>query len=102
MNITGKILVFRNEYGYSTTISKKNQDGSYEKMYVILQLPKEVELQNMTYIEISQGFLTFYKDKNGLQKPKIVVMSFDGGEAEKESWTPPAENTEIPADELPF
>lgn len=105
MNITGKTLVYRNEYGYSTTISKKNQDGSYDKMYVTLQLPKGVEIENKTYIEITKGFLTFYKDKNGLPKLKIVVMEFQKENQETEPWTPPAEiteNTEIMPDDLPF
>lgn len=31
MNITGETLIFRNEFGYSTSISRKNQDGEYEK-----------------------------------------------------------------------
>ena len=74
MNITGKTIVFKNDYGYSTAISNKKQDGTYERMYVSLQLPKGVEVENKTYIEITKGFLAFYKDKNGISKIKIVVM----------------------------
>lgn len=74
MNITGKTICYKNEYGYSTAISNKKQDGTYERMYVSLQLPKGVEVENKTYIEITKGFLAFYKDKNGLPKLKIVAM----------------------------
>ena len=74
MNITGKTKVFRGKYGYSCSISNKNQDGTYERMYVNLQLPKGVEVENKTYIEITKGFLAFYKDKNGMSKIKIVAM----------------------------
>lgn len=33
MNITGRTLIFKSEYGYSTAISNKNINGEYEKMY---------------------------------------------------------------------
>lgn len=77
MNITGKTMIFKNDYGYSCTISKKNQDGEYERMYVQLQLPKDVELENKTIIDITNGFLSFFKTKDGLSKIKIVVMEFE-------------------------
>ena len=76
MNILGKTMIFRSEYGYSTAISNKNQDGEYENMYLSVQLPKGVELENKTMIEITKGFLTFYKNKEGLPKLKIVVMEY--------------------------
>jgi hypothetical protein len=76
MNITGKTLIFKNDYGYTTTISKKNQNGEYERMYVAVQLPRNVELENKTMIEITKGFLSFYKNKNGLPVIKLVVMEY--------------------------
>lgn len=76
MNITGKIIIFKSEYGYSTAISKKNQDGEYENMYLSVQLPRGVELENKTIINITKAFLSFYKNKDGLAKPKIVVMEY--------------------------
>ena len=77
MNILGKTMIFKGEYGYSTAISKKNEDGTYDKMYLSIQLPKGTELENKTKINITNGFLTFYKTKEGLPKPKIVVMQFE-------------------------
>ena len=77
MNITGKTMIFKSEYGYSTAISNKNQEGTYDKMYVQVQLPKGIELENKTMIEIQNGFLSMYKTKNGLPKLKIVVMDFE-------------------------
>lgn len=83
MNITGKTMVFKNDYGYSCTISKKNQDGNYDRMYLQIQLPKDVELENKTMIEITNGFLSFFKTKDGLSKIKIVVMEFTTDEEQK-------------------
>lgn len=75
--LTGDFMIFKGEYGYSTAISKKNEDGTYDKMYLSIQLPKGIELENKTKINITNGFLTFYKTKEGLPKPKIVVMQFE-------------------------
>lgn len=103
MNISGKILVFKNEYGYSTSISRKNQNGEYDRMYINVQLPKGFDVKNKTYIEISKGFLSFYNDKNGLPKVKIVVMEVNqesSNISEPTSIEEPAE-TLLP-DDLPF
>ena len=75
--LTGDFMIFKGEYGYSTAISKKNENGTYSKMYLSIQLPKGTELENKTKINITNGFLTFYETKAGLPKPKIVVMQFE-------------------------
>ena len=84
MNISGEIMIFKNEYGYSTSISRKNQDGEYEKMYLSVQLPKGVELENKTKINITKGFLSFYTNKQGLSQVKIVVMEYQTSEEVQE------------------
>lgn len=95
MNITGKIMIFKSEYGYSTAISNKNQEGQYDKMYVSVQLPKGVELENKTMIDITKGFISFYKTKEGLPKLKLVILDF-----ETENKIEPTEAEII--DDLPF
>lgn len=77
MNITGKTMVIKGDYGYSCILSNKNQNGEWDRMYLSLQLPKDVELENKTKIDIIKGFLSFYKTKEGLAKPKIVVMEYN-------------------------
>ncbi len=96
MNITGKTMIFKSEYGYSTTISKKNQDGSYDKMYISVQLPKGIELENKTNIEIKKGFLSFYLAKGGGNKLKFVVMDFDTEQKEQ------VQEEEVFGTDLPF
>ena len=97
MNITGKTICYKNDYGYSTAISNKKQDGTYERMYVSLQLPKGVEVENKTYIEIAKGFLAFYKDKNGMPKIKIVAMEIKQDETKQE-----VQEDFYSSDSLPF
>lgn len=52
-------------------------------MYLNVQLPKGVELENKTNIEITKGFLSFYQTKEGLPKIKIVVMEYKIDEEEQ-------------------
>ena len=82
MNINGSTMIFKNEYGYSTSISNKNKEGQYESMYITIQLPKGTELENKTKINITKGFISFYKNRNGIAMPKFVIQEF---ETEQES-----------------
>ena len=107
MNITGKSMIFKSQYGYSTTISNKNQNGEYEKMYISVQLPKDIELENKTMIEIKKGFLSFYKSKEGLPKLKLVIQEFTTDEQnyikEERETIQNEQNYEFnPDEDLPF
>ena len=77
MNIIGETIIYKNDYGYSTNISRKNQNGEYENMYISVQLPKGIEFENKTKINIIKGFMTYYTTKDGLPKIKIVVMEYE-------------------------
>lgn len=80
MNISGSMRIFRKDYEgsifYSTTISKKDEFGNYENLYINVQLPKDIALDNNTKINVTRGFLSFYKTKEGLPKIKVVVQAF--------------------------
>lgn len=82
MNITGQTMIWKNDIGYSTTISNKNKEGKWENMYIAVQLPKDVELENQTKINITKGFLSFFKSKEGMPKIKAVIMEFETEEKE--------------------
>ena len=77
MDISGRTMIFKNDYGYSIAISNKNQEGKYDKMYITAQIPKNMELENKTLIEVTKGFLSFYKTKNGLPKIKVVIQEYN-------------------------
>ena len=63
-SFTGKTRVFRKDFetrsSYSTTISRKNQQGEYENAYINLQFKKGVYLNNKTDIEVESAWLKFY------------------------------------------
>ena len=86
VKITGK-------YGPQIQIANKNINGEYEYMYIDIQLPKGQPAETGTTIQIHKGFLSFYKNKDGLCKPKIVVMEYTPIEE------PKADDPEL---ELPF
>ena len=85
MNITGNALIFRKEYEgkniYSTTISNKDVNGNYTNMYITVQLPKGTELENKTKINVTKGFISFYRNKSGIAMPKFVIQEFETEQA---------------------
>lgn len=97
MNITGRTKIYKGKYGYSCSISNKNQDGSYSNMFMQLQLPRGIDLEDKSIIEITKGFISFYENKDGNKIPKIIAL-----EIKKDS----ERNYEIPdymqMPELPF
>lgn len=91
MNVLGNVRIFKKELNgkklYSTTISSKNQNGEWDKMYLSVQLPRNVVLENGTNINITKGFLSFYKNKDGLAMPKVVIQEFQTKEEMEERET---------------
>lgn len=109
MNIQGTVRIYKSEYegriSYSTTISKKDQYGNYENMYISVQLPKDVVLENNSRINVTKGFLSFYKTKQGLPKLKVVVQEFEKEETPQPQETQASYYEDTPniyGDGLPF
>lgn len=86
MKIIGETMIFRNDIGYSTSISRKKEDGTYENMFIPVSFRKGVEVQNKTKINIIDGFMSFYKNKNGLAIPKFVIMDFETNKEETQEF----------------
>lgn len=88
MNIIGTTKIFKKEVNgkelYSTSISNKNMEGQWDKMYLSVQLPKNTILENNTDINITKGFLSFYKTNEGLPKIKVVIQEFQTKEEMEE------------------
>lgn len=81
-NFSGEVMIFKNDKGfYSTTLSKKNQDGSYTNAYVAVSFKKGVDIPNKTKINIKNGFLTFdqyQKEGKTITNLKIFVTEYEG------------------------
>ena len=81
MDVTGKVYIYKSQQygGYSTLI--KNKDG--EKMYLSIGFKKGQEpTEDKVQIEITKGFLSFYKTQQGLHKVKVVVMEYNKAQAD--------------------
>lgn len=78
---SGEVMIFKNDKGfYSTTLSKKNQDGSYTNAYIGVAFKKGVDIPNKTKINITDGFLTFDQyEKEGkiITNLKIFVKDYE-------------------------
>lgn len=118
MNISGTIRIYKNQFEgketYSTTISKKDQFGNYENLYISVQLPQGTSLENNSRINVTKGFLSFFKTRQGLPKIKAVVQEFEAEDPAQQPMGTPTSNYEQQAmnyydsqanyynDELPF
>lgn len=122
MELTGKFTIFINNHKtaegevyrtYSTSIGKKNEDGSYlncsiEVTFAKKNFPDERLLKwkdNEFYvIDVTEGFLSVVQWKDGSKHPTIVVV--DAKPVSKGVRNlPPVKKAEAPAEikeELPF
>lgn len=77
MKVLGKVTIFKNDKGnYSTSISNKKEDGTYDNMYIPVTLKKGINIDNKTNIDVTNGFLSFWTDKSNIQHIKVVILEF--------------------------
>lgn len=107
MNITSeKVKIYAKEFNgkmyYRARISKKDKNGEYENAYIDVKLPKDITLQDKSEIEITKGFLSFYKNKEKKDVFYIVVQEYTTDEkiTKIESFT--AEELDDSTPDLPF
>lgn len=96
MKLVDKLMVYKGQYGYSALLKNKE-----DKLYVQVGFRRDQEPKGeKVLIEIHDGFLSCYKDKNGFGKPKIVVLEYQEIEQNQ-----PVSNDEMAMsfpDDLPF
>lgn len=93
MKLTENLYIYKGQFGYSTLL--KNND---KKMYVQVSFKKgEEPTEEKLQIDIKNGFVTFYEDKNGLSKIKFMILEYEKlGAEETTEYTNPF------GDDLPF
>ena len=89
MNITSNgTTIYAKEFNgrmfYRAGISRKKEDGSYERAFIDVKLPKGNSVADKTKINIINGFLSFYKNKEGKDIFYIVVQDFVSGTEKKQ------------------
>lgn len=78
MNITNDnvVMIFKNDSGkYSVGLSKKKEDGSYERAYFPIQFKKDIVLENQTKGYIRKAWLSFYNwEHEGKKGTTVYIM----------------------------
>lgn len=103
MNIqTDKMqMIFRKDYEdrtvYTMGMSKKKQDGTYDKAYIPVNFKKGVELENQTNIYIKKAWPSFYKTKEGKPIFYIFISEFNTVHEEANSYEKSSIKTETKA-----
>lgn len=79
--VTGQTKVFRKDFDeravYSTSIGKKKMDGTWDNAYINLQFRKGVEIADGTIIDIQNGWLTFYLNREKKPVWQIFINEFE-------------------------
>ena len=106
MNITSeKVKIYAKEFNgkmfYRARLSKKDKNGQYENGYIDVKLPKDTTIEDKTEINITKGFLSFYKSKENKDVFYIVVQEFSKENATQEKTSYTAEELDEGM-ELPF
>lgn len=87
-----KIYVSKTQYGWQTQ-AKNGED----KMYLDINFKKGIEPEEQfLQIDITDGFFSMYKNKQGLPKLKLVIMEYEKVNKEEEQFEISSE------DDLPF
>lgn len=72
-------VIFKNQYGYSTGISRKKQDSEeYVNAFLDVRFRKGVNVDNLTKISVKKAFLSFnHNDKTNKNYFYIFIDEFD-------------------------
>lgn len=77
----GTTKIFRKDFNdravYSTSIGKKRQDGEWDNAYIGVQFKRGTDIHDGTKIDIINGWLTFYLNKEGKPVWQIFVSEFE-------------------------
>lgn len=65
-------------------------------MFMQLQLPKGIEPEDKSIIEITKGFISFYENKDGNKIPKIVAMEIKQDEPKQEVQEDVYQSSDLP------
>lgn len=88
-----KVKIFSNEKGCSMSVGNKKEDGTWENMFVPVTFKKGTEIEDKAEINILDGFMTFYVNKDSIKVLKIVVMQFEYANGYRNSKSEKVEDT---------
>ena len=86
MDITGKATIYSKEVAkqdgtmftsYQMSLSKKIEEGKWEKAYIPCNFKKGVVVENKSQINVQKGWLDFYTNKENKKVITAFVSEFD-------------------------
>ncbi|MEI7510167.1 MAG: hypothetical protein WCJ62_11970 [Flavobacterium sp.] len=104
VNVSGDGMIFRKEFTdnvqYSTTLSKKLVDGTWENGFIPIQFKKDVFIHHKTKIQLDNAWLSFYLTKTD-KKPVFYIFCneytiLEDGEVANTEPVRPAKRVEKP------
>ena len=104
LTVKGDAMVFATDYdwgkAYSIGISKKREDGKYDKSYFKVRFKKDVVLENMTKIDIQNAWFSFDVDKNDPKKkyPYLFINEFTSDTGLPQGF----EYAQVTEEDMPF
>ena len=70
MKLTGQTTIYRKDFdgrpAYSTSVSKKKEDGTWTSVFIPVSFRKGIEVGNKTKVDVKDGWLNCYEGKNGV------------------------------------
>lgn len=108
MNIENErpVMIFRRDrdgkINYVVGLSKKNEEGEYDRAYFPIRFKRGIEIENKTKILLINAFLTFdnWTDAEGNNKTFTYIMCTSYQLADEEEPKPKSGNTSFKADEI--
>lgn len=71
------IKVYSNEHGYSTRLSKLDQNGEWMSTFLFIHFKKGIEVPNKASIHVKKAWISFYQNKNDKTVLYLFISDFD-------------------------
>ena len=108
MEIIGKGVLYKNQYGWSISDNQKQQDGTVNRFYIPVSFKKGLEEpQDKSYVSI-KGFTKPYKTKDDKTGISYFIMEYElVGETKEEQkendqYEEYANEVQLTDEDLPF
>lgn len=82
-SFTGEAMIYKKDtdWGfpqYSVKLANQNQQtGEWEYAYMQVGLPKNALINDKTPIIINKSFFSFFRNKNGEDKFKLIILDYE-------------------------
>lgn len=92
MNIQGETIVWENKKGYSISVGERfvnpeTDEEEWDNHFIPVSFKKGVKVNHGDRIDVKDGFITFFRTREGEGVTKLVILDFEPIEDEDEKDT---------------